>query len=74
MREDRAQDGIDLFERASAVHPTESDPWLYRARALAQLGRVHEATLVLDEGRKKAIPPAALDAAYNQITTMGTLR
>jgi spermidine synthase len=74
MREDRAQDGIDMFQRASAVHPTESDPWLYRARALAQLGRIHEATLVLDEGRRKAVPPASLDAAYNQITTMGTLR
>ena len=73
MRDGKTADGLAMFERATTIRPKEADAWMYRAKVLVQMGRVHEATLLLDEGRRKATMPATLDAAYQQLNATGTL-
>ena len=73
MRDGNTEDGLSQFERATTVRPDEADAWLYRARALAQMGRADEARLVLDQGRKVASEPATLNAAYQQLNATGSL-
>jgi len=73
MRDGNVEEGLSQFERATALRPSASDAWLYRARALMQMGRADEARLVLDQGRKVASEPAELNAAYQQLTATGSL-
>ncbi|MEP7027710.1 MAG: fused MFS/spermidine synthase [Candidatus Eisenbacteria bacterium] len=73
MREGKGEEGLAQFGLASAVRPHEAEAWLYRARVLVQLGRVQDAQVVLDQGRKVAGDPAVLDAAYQQLNATGSL-
>jgi spermidine synthase len=72
MRMQRIDDGIDAFARASAIHPNEAGAWLYRARALAQVGKVNEARMLLSQARGHVTDAAAIDATLKQFDTPGT--
>ena len=74
MREGKSDEGLALFARASDVRPAEADAWLYHARALVQMGRVQEASLLLERGRKLATDPTTLETAYHQLVATGSLR
>ncbi len=73
MRENRTEDGLTEFARATSLRPDELGGWLYQARVLAQLGRVGEATLVLGRARGVVRDSTGLNTALNQLTTTGTL-
>jgi hypothetical protein len=71
MRRSEVEQGLDFFDRAIRARPAESGGYLYRARALAQLGRRNEALLVLAAGERAATDKAAIRAAREEINRMG---
>ncbi len=73
LRGQEGEAGLAYFERANKVRPREAGAWVFRARALALLGRTNEARLILDQARGQVSDRAAVDAALNQLTTMGTI-
>lgn len=71
MREGNHDLGLDYFSQAIQVRPEEAGGYLYRAKALAQLGRRNEALLLLTQGENKVIDKEALRAAYNEMSASG---
>jgi len=72
MREGRTEEGLDHFARASGIHPEESSSWLYRSRALAQLGRIEEARLLLSSALPRVRNAAPLEAGLAELNRTGT--
>jgi Tfp pilus assembly protein PilF len=74
LRGNDGEAGLAYFARANEVRPGEASAWVYRARALALLGRPNEARLILDQARGLATDRAAVDAALTQLNTTGAIR
>ena len=74
MRQTRTEDGLAHFARANEIHPQEPSAWLYRARVLAQLGRLEEARLLLSQAVPKVRDASTLETALGQLNTTGTLQ
>jgi spermidine synthase len=72
MRQGRTEEGLDHFTRASAIHPEESSSWLYRSKALAQLGRIEEARLLLSSALPRVRNAAPLEAGLAELNRTGT--
>jgi spermidine synthase/thioredoxin-like negative regulator of GroEL len=67
MRRGKADEGLAQFARASHARPQMSEAYVYRARALSQLGRFEEALATLDEGDKNASDKSAIRAARDAL-------
>ncbi len=71
MRARETEPGLAYFAQAIEARPEESGGYLYRARALAQLGRKNEALLLLTQGEGQVLDKAAIRQAYNEINASG---
>jgi spermidine synthase len=67
MRQGRAEEGLAHFTRASRARPEQSDAYVYRARALSQLGRADEARAILDEADRVATDKSAIRQARDAL-------
>jgi Tfp pilus assembly protein PilF len=72
MRSAQTDQGLEYFAQAIELRPDEAGGYLYRARALAQLGRKNEALLLLNQGESRVADKNAIRQAYNEINQSGT--
>jgi len=74
MRETDTEEGLQHFARANEIHPEEPSAWLYRARVLAQLGRLEEAKLLLSQAIPRVRDASTLEPALAQLNQTGSLQ
>ena len=74
MRQGHADEGLAHFADANRIHPQEAGAWLYRARVLAQQGKVNEARLMLEQARGQVADKTALETAIQQLNNPESTR